>query len=62
MEEKYKELWNEIFHYGLVVADTGVETYNLDIVRVRVFNLNDKLYWVTQFNGEVTNIQEIGKA
>lgn len=62
MEQKDIDLWYEMSHYGTIICDTESETWNLDIMRFRVYNLCGKLYWVVQLNGDVIELKEIGKA
>ena len=62
MKQKDIDLWYEISHYGTIIGDTESETQNLDMMRVRVYNLCGKLYWVVQINGDVIELKEIGKS
>ena len=59
MLEEDRELYNKIWRYGLVVTDFTVENWNLDMERVRVYNLHGDLYWVRQFNGEPIEIKAL---
>ena len=56
LEEDIK-LYNKIWRYGLVVTNFTVQNYDLDIERVTIYKLENKLYWVRQFNGEPMEIK-----
>lgn len=60
MIEEDRELYDKIWRYGLLVIDHNLpETWNLDMERISIYNLEGKLYWIRQFNGEPIEIKAL---
>lgn len=59
MLEEDRELYNKIWRYGLLVTNFTVQNCGLDIERVTIYKLENKLYWVRQLNGEPIELKAL---
>ena len=53
-----KEVYNELRHYGEIIADKNHETTEGNFIRFTTYKHNDTHYVVTMFNGDVMMIAE----
>ena len=53
-----KELYNDLRHYGEIIADKSHETTEGNFIRFTTFKYEDNFYIITMFNGDVIMITE----
>lgn len=53
-----KQLYNNLRHYGEIIADKNHKTTEGNFIRFTTFKYNDTFYVVTMFNGDVMMIAE----
>lgn len=53
-----KQLYNELKHYGEIIADKNHETTEGNFIRFTTYKHNNIFYVVTMFNGDVMMIAE----
>ena len=53
-----KQLYNDLRHYGEVIADKSHETTEGNFIRFTTFKYEDNFYIITMFNGDVIIITE----
>ena len=52
------KLYNELKHYGEIIADKNHETTEGHFIRFTTYKYNDTYYVVTMFDGTVVTIAE----
>ena len=53
-----KQLYNDLRHYGEIIADKSHETTEGNFIRFTTFKYEDNFYIITMFNGDVIMITE----
>ena len=53
-----KQLYNDLRHYGEIIADKNHETTEGNFIRFTTFKYEDNFYIITMFNGDVIMITE----
>ena len=53
-----KGLYNDLRHYGEIIADKSHETTEGNFIRFTTFKYEDNFYIITMFNGDVIMITE----
>lgn len=53
-----EQLYNDLKHYGEIIADKNHETTEGNFIRFTTFKYEDNFYIITMFNGDVIMITE----
>lgn len=54
-----RELYRDIYNYGVVLGNFIVTDNENDSHEVTVYELDGRKFWIRNFNGEVTEFREI---